>query len=118
MEMMSEPIFNTQVYLKQVAKKIRAKQAEMLRGKPEALIALEHQGDREVLARAAWTAAIVGAISAFIAAPFLVGFIERWLPAMMVSLLWLLVKVAMLLVLLMFGAAVWLTLKEPHTEEQ
>ncbi|HEY9791416.1 MAG TPA: hypothetical protein V6D22_13515 [Candidatus Obscuribacterales bacterium] len=93
--------------------KVRAKEAEMLRGNLEQLAALDAQPDVEVVAKWAWTSAIVGAITVFGIGVSL-NLFQNLVPLFVYSFLWLILKLAVLSVLLMFSAAAWLTFKPPH----
>ena len=111
-------IFNPQVtaYIKKMAHTLRAREADMLRGKPDLLSALDHQSDIELVTRWAWTSAIVGALISFVGIPLVLNIFDHIVPLIIYQFLWLLLKLSMLFVLLMFGAAVWLTLKPPQME--
>jgi hypothetical protein len=100
-------------YIKQIAAKLRAKQADVLRGQPELLDRLEHQTDSELVTRWAWTAFIVGAIATFVGCPIILAILQRWTPMGLFNLLWMFVKMGMGCVVLMFAAALWLTFNAP-----
>jgi hypothetical protein len=100
-------------YIKQIAMKVRAKEAEMLRGDPDRLAALDARPDVELVAKWAWTSAIVGAITTF-GIGVALNLLENLVPLFVYSLLWLLLKLVVLSVLLMFAAAAWLTFKPPQ----
>jgi hypothetical protein len=104
-------------YIKRVASTVRAREADILRGNPDALAALERRSDVEVVTRWAWTSAIMGAIAAFLIAPFVLSILNRFLPTIIYELLWLLLKLGMGCVVLMFAAAAWLTFK-PISESE
>jgi hypothetical protein len=104
-------------YIKQIAAIVRVREANILRGRPEALVALEHRSDVELVTRWAWTSAIVGAIATFLIAPFVLSALYRLLPTIIYDLLWFLLKVVMGCVMLMFAAAAWLTFK-PISESE
>ena len=85
----------------------------MLRGKPDQLAALDARPDVELVAQWAWTSAIVGAITVF-AIGVALNLLQSLVPQFVYSFLWLLLKLAMLSVVLMFGTAAWLTFKPPQ----
>ena len=100
-------------YLKQVAGCLRQKEANALRGQAEKLEELERQTDLILVVRWAWTAGIVGLVSVFLCGTLGVSIISPFVPHIVSTLLWTILKVSMGCVALMLLAAVWLTFKPP-----
>ena len=111
--MIPAPPSDVRSYIKQVAATLRAREANMHRGKPAALEALDRKSDLELVTRWAWTAAIMGAVVCFAGGPLLLIIIHPFLPVLIYKLFWALVIVGMGCVALMFAAAAWLTFNPP-----
>lgn len=88
----------------------------MLRGKPELLATLDHQSDIQLVTRWAWTAAIVGFLVSFVGIPIFLNIVQNLVPLIIFQFFWLVLKVSMFCVVLMFIAAAWLTFKPPQME--
>lgn len=99
-------------YLDTVATHLRQREAHMRRGDLAKLDALEEITDEDLLRKWSWMSAIAGLGVCFFIVPFVLSIINRYLPSILAHLLWSIVLVSMLVVMGMFGAAIYLTVKK------
>ena len=98
-------------YLNMVAMRLRQREAHMRRGNVAKLEDLEETSDEELLKKWSWMSAIAGLIVCFFIVPFVLSIINRFLPPILAHLLWSLALVSMVVVMAMFAAAIYLTVK-------
>jgi hypothetical protein len=98
-----------QTYSAKAALHLRGKEADALRGQPERLHELELITDGDLLRKYSWRMAIIGTAVSFFAAPLVMVVLQLVLPAVLVHILWFMVKVAMAVAIGLLGLAAYYT---------
>jgi uncharacterized membrane protein len=74
--------------------------------------------DDETIRKWLWTATIYGAPATFIALPIFLGLLQIVFSGFIMGILWFFAKLAMAIVLLIFGAAIYFTFRKDKHESK
>jgi hypothetical protein len=100
-------------YCKQVAAYLRAREANLLRGRREELQQLDQMSDLDLLKKWAWMSAIVGGIVSCGGLPLALILLHSLLPMILLQILWAVTKVAIGMTCAMFALAIYFTFFAP-----
>lgn len=70
---------------------------------------LENSSDEDLLRKWLWLGAICGSLLCFLVLPTIAGFLARFIPFLLMEILWTVIKAGMGLVVLMAGLAIYFT---------
>jgi hypothetical protein len=88
---------------------LRRKEMERCRGDINALERLESTSDEDLLRKWLWLGTIGGSLLCFLLLPAVAGFLARFIPYILMEMLWTAVKAGMGLVVIMAALAIYFT---------
>jgi hypothetical protein len=96
-------------YCTKVAAYLRAREANLLRGRTDQLQALDRTTDLDLLKKWSWLSAIVGGLFSCLGLPLLLTIIGHFLPLVLLQLFYAVMKVCIGLTCAMFALAAYFT---------
>lgn len=99
-------------YKAMVANYLRDTEMERARGDTVRLNQIDNMSDDDLLRKWAWLGSIVGGIVFFVALPFALMILDRLIPLIILELIHFLLKMGMGLVIILFGFAVYFTVRK------
>jgi hypothetical protein len=103
-------------YCTKVAAYLRAREANLLRGKPDLLQSLDETTDLDLLKKWSWLSTIVGALVSCLAFPLALNVLHIIAPPIIMQLLVSIMKVCMGLTFAMFALAAYFTFFVPTNQ--
>lgn len=105
-------------YSTRIAGHLRQREANSMRGQPERLRQLDQTTDSDLLRSYSWKFALIAVLVTFFALPLLAMVIRSLLPAMLHTLLWIGIKLAMAASILLLAMAAYLTFSHEGGESR
>jgi len=96
-------------------KVVRERETRNANGDVQKLIELAESDDEYLLKKWALLFLITGGPAVFLALPLLLSLFGLFMPALIMNVLWLITKVLMLVFLVLFSAAAFLSLRSSHS---
>lgn len=89
-------------YRNQLAARLRAYELKRAGKDEEAVEALAHTSDGLLLRKWLWIATVVGGLASFVAMPVILSLLSTFMPAVVIDVLWFVLKTMMAVILVTF----------------
>jgi len=96
-------------YKEFVTSYLREWEIQNCKGDQQKLERLDEVSDDDLLRKWLWIGSIIGSLVFFLALPFLCNILARFIPYLLMEILWTVLKAGMGLVVIIFGLAIYLT---------